>query len=141
MKLVTVIAASTAEPMQDGLFSLLGGGLEGYVIPAVPAVTSLALVVQLSFQPEECNTPHSLRTALNDPSGNKIFEGAPFEISPDIDPFFPERPVSAFPIVKFPLITFSSFGIYTFKFLNGSTELGRLEFGISRKVVDAVKEQ
>jgi hypothetical protein len=134
MHFVTAIAAASAEPMSEGLFSLTQGGLEGYVVPTVPTRTALALVLQITFKPNECGKAYALRVILRGPNGDTIFEGANFELSPVTDPHFPDRVVFSFPIIRFTDITFDRFGIYNFLFLHGDAEVGRLDFGIGRSI-------
>jgi hypothetical protein len=134
MHFVAAIAAASAEPMPEGLFSITQGGLEGYVVPTVPTRTGLALVLQITFEPNECGKTYALRVILRGPDDDTIFEGANFELSPVTDPHFPNRVVFSFPIIRFD-ITFDRFGVYYFLFIHEDAELGRLDFGIGRSIV------
>src|SRR5262245_37244472 len=73
MKVEYSIFAYSAILTPDGLFSLLGGGIEWVTAKSLPAVCrSLVLLVRLSLEPSEWSTTHECVVKVFDPDGNSL---------------------------------------------------------------------
>ena len=125
-------AAESAQPIPDGRFSVLGGGLDGYIAPSLPIIArSLALIVELRFKHDECGRKHSLKMQVMGPGGNKVQELDNIALAPEPDPHFPEHPMNLHVVINLINLVFDSTGFYKFVFISSDKTIGVMEFGIA----------
>ena len=83
MEMVYGFLANSAEVVQDGRFFVQGGGIDGIGVRSVPSVMpSLAIVANISFEPQECEQSHRLRITLTNPDGNVMLPDCEVELRP-----------------------------------------------------------
>ena len=123
--------ANAAEVGQDGRFFVLGEGIDGIGVPAVPAVMpALAIVVNISFDPAECGEAHRFRISLTNPEGNPAGPEFQLELRPrQSEPAYKDGTTLsvAASMIGLPL---NHLGEYSFNLIVGGRPIGRIPFSV-----------
>jgi hypothetical protein len=131
MRLGYAFVANAAEVGQDGRFFVLGGGIDGIEVPAVPAVMpALAIVVNISFEPEECGEVHRFRMTLTGPDGNDAGPQGQVDLRPrQSEPAYRNGTTLsvAVSMIGLPL---GHQGEYAFNLFVGDRLIGRISFWV-----------
>jgi hypothetical protein len=134
-ELLHAFLASAAELLPDGRFSVLGGGIDGIVLPAFPAVIpSLAIIVRIRFARADMGVPHSIRALAKKPDGTEL------SIQTNISCITPPQTVPLVGMLEHHAIlnllitvmhlAFESPGEYSFEFLVDENVIGSLTVSI-----------
>jgi hypothetical protein len=132
MKLGYAFLANYAEQMDDGRFSVINAGIDGFLVKQLPeTIAQKFIVAHFEFAPEDCGREYEFSLSLTEPSGQEhSFEGGSL-LTPQRDKHFPDRPggiSTIFPIYKWDV---SQTGIYMIKFYVGKKYSGSLSIGIA----------
>jgi len=114
MRLETAFLAQAAEVTSDGRVFVHGGGIEGFMTPAVPFVLpSIAIVLRIQFLLEECGIEHQLRVTVTSPDGADCGLNAVSRLSTQAPQDFAERGVRLFVAITINNLLFAYMGLYT----------------------------
>ena len=95
MKPLFSFFAESVFVQDDGIFSVLRGGLDKLVAPELPATAShLVLLVRIRFEPGECDKVHQCVVKVFDPEGNQMTPDLTASVIPFVDVKHPEKPNS-----------------------------------------------
>ncbi len=84
MELRSVFVANSAEVAPDGRFFVLGGGIEGIEVRAIPAVLpGFAVLCRIHFLREECGREYRIRLTMTFPDGTASPLVSEFVTTPD----------------------------------------------------------
>jgi len=113
----------------EGKFFVFGGGLHHLQSPVFPSIIpALALVAEISLEPEELGFPHTLLVRGIASDDSAFFPDANADFTVNSNPQYPEmRPIYilAFNLRGAPLL---GPGVYQFLLFVDGTELGRVSF-------------
>jgi len=131
MQLVYGFLANAAEVHPDGRFFVLGGGIDGIGIPALPAVMpNLAIVVTISFDPGECGEVHRFRLTLTGPDGADVGPQAEADLTPrQSEPAYMNGTALSVAVnmIGLPL---AQQGRYSFNLFVGDRQMGHVTFSV-----------
>jgi hypothetical protein len=131
MKFGFAFVANYAEPLPDGKFSVVSGGLDGYLSPSLPTVVHfVSIVAGFKFSPEECDKEYEFGLSLIDPDGLEFALGA-FKSTPRPDPYFAERPGSLHAVFNVVNWKINKYGFYYFQFSVDGERIGSMDFAIA----------
>jgi hypothetical protein len=131
MELAYGFLANAADVVQDGRFFVLGGGIDGIGVPAVPAVMpGLAILVNISFEQEECGEAHRFRVLLTNPEGNPAGPEFQLELRPrQSEPAYKDGATVSVAVSMIGL-PFGHQGEYSFNLFVGDRLIGRIPFWV-----------
>jgi len=123
--------ANAAEIVQGGRFFVLGGGIDGIGVPAVPAIMpALAILVNISFEQHECDVAHTFRMMLINPDGNDVGPECRLDLSPShTEP--PYRDGTTLSVaINMHGLPLGHLGQYFFNLFVGDRPIGRIPFWV-----------
>jgi hypothetical protein len=124
-------AANYAEETPDGRFSAVSAGLDGYVLPVLPAgIRALYLVVNVSFVEDECGEEYELSFSVTMPDGNIIRPEQTTTLKPTPDLFVPGRPGSMYAVLVINNWLIMHYGLHYFNFHINKQIIGKMAFGV-----------
>ncbi len=125
MKLDFAIFADSAILADNGLFSLLGGGIEWIEAPALPATCQhLVLLARFSFEAGECGKNYECVVEVTDPGGNVLTPNLSVTLKPAANPTHPESPSTFTARYGYDGFTMEHVGRYRFRFVIGDLSPG-----------------
>ena len=132
MELAYTFLANGAELSGDGRFYVLGGGIDGIAVVAVPtAIPTIAAVCAIRFLPSECGQDHRLRVTLTRPDGSDDGLEAFVDLQPTLIPINPEVGPNLKVVFSIRNLQLPQLGSYRFNFCLGEQRIGSLDFQVS----------
>ena len=144
MRLETGFFAQAAEVTSDGRIFVHGGGIEGFIVPAVPIIIpSAAIVLRICFSAEECGTEHQIGITLADPNGNDCGFRFSVPCAPQPPPDFPSRSVKIFAVFTVHNLVFACVGMFTVNAFVDDRPLDNFSIGVAlaRPPIDEAREE
>jgi hypothetical protein len=131
MEVVFAWFANSAEVLGNGLFYVLGGGVDIVFGESFPMTQNkISLVLRLRTFPNEFNREHELYMDIVRPDGSVMQPDTRYTFTPVPFPRHPERPnVMTFVVDHFNLV-FPEPGDYIFRFSVNGVEIGRTSLEI-----------
>ena len=102
-----------AEATSDGRIFVHGGGIEGFVTPAVPLVVPLIYVVVRIYFSLEIRHPHTLKITVTDPHGKDCGLNAVTPLNPAVPEYLPELGTKLFATFGIYNLKYDEIGVYT----------------------------
>ncbi len=131
MELAYGFLANAADVVQDGRFFVLGGGIDGIGVPAVPAVMpGLAVLVNISFEQGECGEVHRFRMTLTNPEGNEAGPECRLDLSPRQSEWAYRNGTTLSVAVSMVGLPLGHQGEYFFNLFVGDRLIGRIPFWV-----------
>jgi hypothetical protein len=132
MRLIDSFFANAAEVAQDGRCFVLGGGIEGLMVPRLNvAIPSLTMLARIHFDLEECNKDHFFTLRATSPEGNDLGVRAAMPIRPQPSDHFPERGVTSQVAVIIYGLPLPVAGLYAFDLLVNGQAIGQRTLGVA----------
>src|SRR5438046_1602080 len=92
MRIAYTIFGHSALLTQDGLFSVLGGGVEWITAKKFPATADhLFMIVRLMLEPAECGTPRECTVSVTAPDGSTLTPSLVVVVNGVLNGVKPER--------------------------------------------------
>jgi hypothetical protein len=134
MRLEFAFFAEAVKSLPEGMFDLLGGGMDLVRGPSYPStLSSLALVGRMLFEPAEFGKAYELLGKIVNEAGQTIFPEMRLPLEPFANPRHPTRP--NWMTIRFQCLnlTFPAAGYYFFHLSIGDQLLGQV-------IIEAVEE-
>ena len=127
MKLDFAIFGVSAVIQQNGLFSLLSGGMAWVAAKSFPAkCNQLVLLGRFSFEPDECGKEYACRVKVSSPTGDLLSP----DLSVILKPIIHSRNIKSgntfVALYNYDGFHFQSEGVHTFEFSVEDVSLGSL---------------
>lgn len=133
MRLDTAFLVQSAEVVSDGRVFVHGGGIEGFMTPAVPfTLPSIAIVLRIHFLLEECGVGHQLRVTVTTPDGVDSGLTAVSRLNPQAPQDFAERGVKLFAAINIINLLFAQLGLYTVDVFVDEQRLDGFTIGVAQ---------
>lgn len=125
MKINYCIFSHSVLLTSDGLFNLLGGGIQWITAPSFPAIIEhFCLLVNLAIEPNECGNPYQCVVKVADPDGNCLIPDLTVVVNASANKVNPSRPSSFTARFGYDRFTFTRPGAYRFSIVTGEQSLG-----------------
>lgn len=125
MRVEYSVFAYSAMLTGDGLFSLLGGGIQWVIAKSLPATCrNLCLLVRLSVEPNECDQTHECVVKVTDPDGNTLEPSLVVPVRAVRHRVYPDKPSAFTAHYAYDGFTFTKAGVYRFRIAIGDKSLG-----------------
>ncbi len=109
------IFANSAILTSDGLFSVLGGGIQWITAKQLPATSrNLCLLIGFEIGPDECDQSHPCSVRVIDPGGNSLSPDLSVTVKTARSRVNPTRPVTFTAHFSYDGFTFTKTGEYRF---------------------------
>lgn len=143
MHLNYMILADAAEVSQLGKLAMLGGNIDQFNVPALPAmIGALALIVNLVVEPEEVEKPHTAFLEVINSEGQNILPKTSFEFTPHPNgPMSAELPVRYLVVGNLSGLVFIQPGKHIFRMLVDGEEMGSLPVVVVHTPIRGVQEE
>ena len=116
MKLAYAILADTAQVMQDGKISILGGDFDTIRASSFPHFQqTMSIVARFDVTIEEGKKNHQLRIEFIGPLGGHANPSAVTSFRPKADPSKPDRPLKFLFVANLQGVLFETVGKYTIR--------------------------
>jgi hypothetical protein len=136
MRLAYALLADSAQFTREGKLFLLGGGLDIYNVPSLPAtLASICTVVSIFLSRDSLRDEYPIQIILTDPSGN-IPVGWSFSIDTIEDSHMPDVPPRLNFAATLTGASFSSQGTYMFRVIVEGEVMANLPFYIHHQAPD-----
>lgn len=132
MRLIDAFFANAAEVAHDGRCFVLGGGIEGLMVPHINvAIPSLTMLARIHFDLEECNRDHLFTLRATSPEGNDLGVRAAMQLRPQPSDHFPEHGVTSQVAIIIYGLPLPVAGQYLFDLLVNEQAIGQRPLGVA----------
>lgn len=133
MKLSFAFLANCAELAPDGRFHVIGGGINGFSVAALPGVLPpMAVIANVHFPPDECGPEYLLRMRLVLPDGDVSDLESTQTLRTGVAHQAPYVGAHLKVVINVLNLNLPQYGQYMWNFFVGDRPIGELGFSVVR---------